>query len=69
MDSKITALTDQLYKEGVEKGEKQAQQIIDGAKAQAKRRVTEAIEFARASAYPDAAEAFQHVFAQQEQPR
>jgi pyruvate dehydrogenase E1 component alpha subunit len=42
---------------------------VAGAKAQAKRRVTEAIEFARASAYPDAAEAFQHVFAQQEQPR
>jgi len=57
-----------LQKQLQEQGLLDADGVAD-AKAQAKRQVAEAIEFARASAYPDAAEAFQHVFAQQEQPR
>jgi V/A-type H+-transporting ATPase subunit E len=35
MDSKISELTDKLYKEGVEKGEKQAEQVLSDAKAAA----------------------------------
>ena len=35
MDKKIQELTDKIYKEGVEKGNEQAQQIIADAQAKA----------------------------------
>lgn len=42
MDSKISELTDKLYKEGVEKGEKQAEQILADAKAKANQLLADA---------------------------
>jgi V/A-type H+-transporting ATPase subunit E len=42
MDSKISELTDKLYKEGVEKGEMQAGQILSEAKAKAAQLIADA---------------------------
>jgi V/A-type H+-transporting ATPase subunit E len=42
MDSKITELTDKLYREGVEKGEQQARQILADAKAKAEQILADA---------------------------
>ncbi len=42
MDSKIQELTDKIYREGVEKGNEEARQLVDQAKAEAERIIADA---------------------------
>ena len=42
MENKIQALTDKIYREGVEKGNEEAQRIVSEAKKQAQQMIDEA---------------------------
>ena len=48
MDTKIQELTDKIYKEGVEKGNEEAQRLIHNAKAEAEKIIAEAKKEAEA---------------------